>query len=118
MRPRVWPVQALLLEAIARDALGETEAAERALERALDLAEADGLLIPFLLYPAAGLLERHRRHRTSHAALISEILDLLAARPPALATGDRAPAERASHRERDARAALPADQPIGARNCG
>ena len=28
MRPRVWPVQALLLEAIARDALGETDRAE------------------------------------------------------------------------------------------
>jgi LuxR family maltose regulon positive regulatory protein len=83
MRPRVWPVQALLLEAIARDRLGETEPAERALERALDLAESEGLLVPFLLYPAAGLLERHLRHRTSHAALISEVLDLLAANTPA-----------------------------------
>jgi LuxR family transcriptional regulator, maltose regulon positive regulatory protein len=82
MRPRVWPVQALLVEAIARDALGESEAAERALERALDLAEPEGLLIPFLLYPAAGLLDRHRRRRTSHAALLSEILDLLAGRTP------------------------------------
>ena len=82
MRPRVWPVQALLLEAIARDALGDTDLAERALERSLDLAEPEGLLIPFLLYPAAGLLERHRRRRTSHAALISEILDLLAGRTP------------------------------------
>lgn len=83
MRPRVWPVQALLLEAIARDVLGENEAAERALERALDLAERDRLLVPFLLYPAAGLLERHLRHGTSHAAFISEVLDLLAARAPA-----------------------------------
>jgi LuxR family transcriptional regulator, maltose regulon positive regulatory protein len=82
MRPRVWPVQALLLEAIACDAFGDTDLAEPALERALDLAEPEGLLIPFLLYPAAGLLERHRRHRTSHAALISEILDLLAGRTP------------------------------------
>ena len=82
MRPRVWPVQALLLEAISRDALGDTDLAERALERSLDLAEPEGLLIPFLLYPAAGLLERHRRRRTSHAALISEILDLLAGRTP------------------------------------
>ena len=80
MRPRVWPVQALLLEAIARDALGDIDLAEPALERALDLAEPEGLLVPFLLYPAAGLLERHRRRRTSHAALISEILDLLAGR--------------------------------------
>ena len=82
MRPRVWPVQALLLEAISRDALADTDLAERALERSLDLAEPEGLLIPFLLYPAAGLLERHRRRRTSHAALISEILDLLAGRAP------------------------------------
>lgn len=83
MRPRVWPVQALLLEAIARDSLGEGEAAERALERALDLAEPEALLIPFLLYPAAELLERHRARSRSHAALISEILDLLTARTPA-----------------------------------
>ena len=82
MRPRVWPVQALLLEAIARDALGEGEPAERALERALALAESEGLLVPFLLYPAAELVERHRR-RSSHPALISEILGLLAARTPA-----------------------------------
>jgi LuxR family maltose regulon positive regulatory protein len=82
MRPRVWPVQALLLEAIARDALGDPGRAEQALERSLDLAESEGLLIPFLLYPAARLLDRHRRHRTSHAALISEILDLLAGATP------------------------------------
>jgi LuxR family maltose regulon positive regulatory protein len=63
--------------------LGDTDLAERARERSLDLAEPEGLLIPFLLYPAAGLLERHRRRRTSHAALISEILDLLAGRTPA-----------------------------------
>ena len=49
MRPRVWPVQALLVEAIARDALGDAGRAGRALERALDLAEPDGLLVPFLL---------------------------------------------------------------------
>jgi LuxR family maltose regulon positive regulatory protein len=79
MRPRVWPVQALVVEAIARDALGDAAAAERALERALDLAEPEGLLIPFLLYPAAGLLERQRR-RTSHGALISQALDLLSGR--------------------------------------
>jgi LuxR family transcriptional regulator, maltose regulon positive regulatory protein len=50
-------------------------------ERALDLAGPDGALSAFLLYPAPGLLERHARHGTRHAALISEILDLLPARP-------------------------------------
>ena len=116
MRPRVWPVQALLLEAIARDALGDTDRAERALERSLDLAEPEGLLIPFLLYPAAGLLERHRRRRTSHAALISEILDLLAGRKPARRRDTTHLPSGAAHRGRDARTSLPAYQPVGARD--
>jgi LuxR family maltose regulon positive regulatory protein len=73
----VWVVGAFLLEAIARDALGDPAASGRALERALDLAESDGILLPFLLDPVPGLLERHRGHRTAHAALISQILDLL-----------------------------------------
>ena len=55
-----------------------TGGSRRALERALDLAEPECLLFPFLLHPAPGLLERHRRHRTAHAALIAEILNLLA----------------------------------------
>jgi LuxR family transcriptional regulator, maltose regulon positive regulatory protein len=73
-----WLIQAFLLEAIARDALGDPPAAGRALERALDLAEPDGALLGFLLHPAPGLLERHARQRTAHAALLAEILDLLA----------------------------------------
>ena len=76
-------VQSYLLEAIARDALGDAAAAEHALERALDLAEPDGMLLPFLLHPAPGLLERHARHRTAHAALIAEIRGVLAGRKPA-----------------------------------
>jgi LuxR family transcriptional regulator, maltose regulon positive regulatory protein len=87
-----WRVWARVLEAIARDALGEPDAAEIALERALDLAEPDGMLTPFLLYPVPGrLLERHTRHRSAHASLVAEIRSLLAgtrvepqhvARPP------------------------------------
>jgi LuxR family transcriptional regulator, maltose regulon positive regulatory protein len=76
-------VQSYLLEAIARDALGDPGAAERALERALDLAEPDGMLLGFLLHPAPGLLERQARRRTGHAALIAEIRSLLAGRTPA-----------------------------------
>jgi LuxR family transcriptional regulator, maltose regulon positive regulatory protein len=75
---QTWLVGAFLLEAIARDALGDSAAAERALERALDLAEPEGLLLFFLLQPAPGLLERHARHRTAHRSLIAEILGLLA----------------------------------------
>jgi LuxR family transcriptional regulator, maltose regulon positive regulatory protein len=70
-------VRAFLLEAIARDALGDPAAAGRALEHALDLAEPNGLLLSFLLHPAPGLLQRHRRHGTAHPALTSQILDLL-----------------------------------------
>jgi LuxR family transcriptional regulator, maltose regulon positive regulatory protein len=82
-----WLAQAFLLEAIARDALGDPAAAERALEHALDLAEPDGVLGWFLLNPAPGLLQRHRRQHTAHASLIDDILSLLAGRtlapPPA-----------------------------------
>jgi LuxR family maltose regulon positive regulatory protein len=78
-----WLVEAFLLEAIAQDALGDPAAAGRAVERALDLAEPDGALLWFLLHPAPGLLERHARHRTAHAALIAEILDLLGGNRPA-----------------------------------
>jgi LuxR family maltose regulon positive regulatory protein len=73
----IWSVEALLLEAAARDALGDPDAAGRALERTLDLAEPDHILHPFLVHPAPGLLERHARHRTAYATLIAEILALL-----------------------------------------
>ena len=78
-----WMIQALLVGAIALDALRDAGGASRALERALDLAEPDGVLLPFLLFPVADLLERHVRLRTSHASLVAEILDLLAGKTPA-----------------------------------
>ena len=84
---RTWLIGAFLLEAIARDALGDPAAAERPLECALDLAEPDGLLLFFVLQPAPALLERHARHRTAHPSLIAEILDLLAGKMPAPPTG-------------------------------
>jgi LuxR family maltose regulon positive regulatory protein len=93
--PAVLPwtglARAFLLEAIARDVLGDPAAAGRALERALDLAEPDGALSLFLLHPAPGLLERHARHGTAHAGLIAEIQGLLAGngseRPPGSQAG-------------------------------
>ena len=87
---QTWLVGAFLLEAIARDALGDSAAAERALERALDLAEPEGLLLFFLLQPAPGLLERHARHRTAHPSLIAEILGLLAGKRTAPQAGQQA----------------------------
>jgi LuxR family maltose regulon positive regulatory protein len=96
---RSWLVAAFLLEAIARDALGEPAAAGRALERALDLAEPDGRLLWFLLYPAPDLLERRARQRTAHAALIAQILDLLAGNRPAPPAGPQPSLEPLSHSE-------------------
>jgi LuxR family transcriptional regulator, maltose regulon positive regulatory protein len=96
---RTWPVHAFLLEAIARDVLGDPGAAESALERALDLAEPDGVLLWFLVSPAPGLLERQARHRTAHAALIADIRSLLAGRAPASPTGSRPPLEPLSDSE-------------------
>jgi LuxR family maltose regulon positive regulatory protein len=89
--PSVWVIEALLLEAIARDGLGDPVAAARVLERALDAAEPGGLLLPFLLYPAPELLERHSRLRTTHASLLAEIRVLLSGQTPAGRPGDAEP---------------------------
>jgi len=78
----LWEVQAFLLQAIARDALGDAGAARRALERALDRAAPESLLFPFLYDPAPELLDRHRRHGTAHAGLIAQILNVLAGSEP------------------------------------
>jgi LuxR family transcriptional regulator, maltose regulon positive regulatory protein len=75
-----WAIEALLLDAMARDALGDVPAAERSLERALDVAEPDLMIFPFLIHPAPGLLERQAKTGTKHAALIAEILSALAGR--------------------------------------
>jgi LuxR family maltose regulon positive regulatory protein len=75
-------INALLLDALAREMLDEPRAAEDDVERALDLAEPDALILPFLIVPARDLLERHPRHRSAHAALLANILDVLAGSPP------------------------------------
>jgi len=92
--PRLsWLAQAFLLEAIARDALGDADASRNALERALDVAEPDGALAPFLLSPAPDLLERHVRRRTAHAAMIADIQSLLAGPMTTPPAGPRPPLE-------------------------
>jgi LuxR family maltose regulon positive regulatory protein len=85
---RFWVLDALVLDSIARDASGDDEGAHRSLERALDVVEPDGAVIAFLLNPAPRLLERHSRRRTSHAALVAEILNVLAGNRPASTRGD------------------------------
>jgi LuxR family transcriptional regulator, maltose regulon positive regulatory protein len=77
-----WLVMAYVLEAAASDALGDQAAADSALERALDLAEPDGALTPFLLAPSPDLLDRHARRYTAHASLIAAIREMLAGNQP------------------------------------
>ncbi|MGZ4202911.1 MAG: LuxR C-terminal-related transcriptional regulator [Thermoleophilaceae bacterium] len=74
-------IDASLVDALAREQLGDRRAAEASIERALELAEPEGVLLPFVLFPVRDLLERHPRHTTAHATLLSEIIDLLAGSP-------------------------------------
>jgi LuxR family maltose regulon positive regulatory protein len=92
-------VHATLLEAIANDRLADAHGAELALERALDLAESDGILLPFVLTQAGYLIERHPRHQTAHAALATEILDVVSGSSP-MARGEHpAPHDQLSNAE-------------------
>jgi LuxR family transcriptional regulator, maltose regulon positive regulatory protein len=70
-------VEALLLESTARDALGDRDAAGRALERALAAAEPERAFVPFLLQPLPELLKRHALRTPARADLITHILSLL-----------------------------------------
>jgi LuxR family maltose regulon positive regulatory protein len=68
---RIWVAAAFLLGVISRDALGDPDAVGPALERALDLAEADQVLLPLLASPASGWPERQVRHPATPVASIS-----------------------------------------------
>ncbi len=82
-------INALLLDALAQEVLADVKAAEDDVERALDLAEPDALILPFVISPVRDLLERHPRHRTAHAALLADILDVLSGSSlPARSTGE------------------------------
>ena len=92
-------VQAHLLDAIAGDALHDAGAARRALENALDIAEREAVVLPFLLHPAPSLLDRHQRQHTSHAALVADVRGLLAGRELASLDEAEPPAEPLSGSE-------------------
>jgi LuxR family transcriptional regulator, maltose regulon positive regulatory protein len=89
-------LHAMLLGAVAHDRVDEQSAAQAATERALDLAEADGILLPFVLTSARDLLERHPRHRTAHAALLANALALLTGLAPKPYGGPAAPRDELS----------------------
>jgi LuxR family transcriptional regulator, maltose regulon positive regulatory protein len=73
----VTVVEAYLLAGLAHRELGDQRAAHQAAERALALAEADRLVLPFAMTGSAGLLEALPRHQSAHAALLADILDVL-----------------------------------------
>ena len=70
-------IDANLLAALAHRELGEHRAAFAAVERALALAEADRLVLPFAMTGSVELLEAMPRHETAHLALLTEILDVV-----------------------------------------
>jgi LuxR family transcriptional regulator, maltose regulon positive regulatory protein len=70
-------VETHLLAGLAHRRLGDQRAANQAAERALALAEADRLVLPFAMTGSAELLKALPRHKTAHAALLAEFLDVL-----------------------------------------
>jgi LuxR family maltose regulon positive regulatory protein len=78
-----------LLAGLAHRQLGDQRAANQAAERALALAEADRLVLPFAITGSAELLEALPRHETAHAALLADILDIL--HGSSLAAKDQSP---------------------------
>jgi LuxR family maltose regulon positive regulatory protein len=88
----VTVVETHLLAGLAYRQLGDQRAANRAAERALALAEAERLVLPFAMTGSRELLAALPRHETAHAALLADILDVL--RGGSLAARDRtAPAQ-------------------------
>ena len=73
----VTVVEAQLLAGLACRALGNQCTANQSAERALALAEADRLMLPFAMTGSRELLKALPRHQTAHAALLTDILDLL-----------------------------------------
>jgi LuxR family maltose regulon positive regulatory protein len=73
----VTVVETHLLAGLAHRELGDQRAANQAAERALGLAEPDRLVLPFVMAGSRALLEALPRHETAHAALLTDILDVV-----------------------------------------
>jgi LuxR family maltose regulon positive regulatory protein len=76
----VTVVETELLAAAAQRELGDQRAASQAVERALALAEPDRLVLPFAMTGAQDLLAAMPRHETAHAALLTDLIDILRGR--------------------------------------
>jgi LuxR family maltose regulon positive regulatory protein len=73
-------IRSLLLDAKARYMIGDDVAARRSVERALELAEVDQMVVPFMWVGASELLERHHGYETAHGALLNVVRDALSGR--------------------------------------
>jgi LuxR family maltose regulon positive regulatory protein len=71
-----------LLAGLAHRELGDQRAANQAAECALALAEPDRPVLAFLMTGCRELLEALPPHQTTHAALLTDILDLMRAASP------------------------------------
>jgi LuxR family maltose regulon positive regulatory protein len=80
----VTAVEGHLLAGLAYRALGDLLAANQAAERALALAEADRLVLPFAMTNSRELLEALPQRETAHATLLAEILGILRGSPVTL----------------------------------
>jgi LuxR family transcriptional regulator, maltose regulon positive regulatory protein len=75
-------VESALLAGLAHRELGDQRAANLAAERALALAEPDRPILPFLITDSRELLAALPGHQTAHAALLTDILDLMHSASP------------------------------------
>ena len=75
-------VEAHLLDALACRAMDDRRTCHAAVEQALNLAEPDRLILPFAMTGAWRLLEALPPHGTSHAALVTDILDAIRSAAP------------------------------------
>jgi LuxR family maltose regulon positive regulatory protein len=73
----VTVVEANLLAALAYRELGDQRAATTATESALALSEADRLVLPFAITGSLELLEAMPWHGTAHAALVTDIVEVI-----------------------------------------
>jgi len=78
----VTVVEAQLLAGLAHRELDDQRAANEAVERALALAEPDRLVLPFAMTGSRELLEALPRHEPAHAALLTDILDVMRGASP------------------------------------
>jgi LuxR family maltose regulon positive regulatory protein len=74
-------VESHLLAARAHAQLADHRSANAAVENALAAAEADRLILPFVMTGSRDLLDDLPRYETAHAALLRDVLDVFSGSP-------------------------------------